>query len=203
MNWPFKKTEAEMTQQQLIQAEQKNAIIQSNFDPKMPIDEEQQAQRKEAYAQIMQWQQDRNPVLIDIFSGFAGLRLTKEGFVTDAHNKSVCNVWAAKKIVEFIRPQDHNAMLANWDERKINSELMSIAEGLMDYITMNNEDMDVGINNFEYVVDTVVLAQHPSYQRGFNDGERKVVKETIKVSEVNPGERQKIQQKVFGIPVSS
>lgn len=191
----------------MIEEEKKQHLINAALDPRPAIDEQEKHVRKDQYALILKWQQDRTEVLRDIFTGFAGLKLVKKDdilqYISDPFNKKLCTVWGARKLTEFIRPQDHNAMLANWDDRKINSELFSISESLMDYITINNDDLEINLNNFEYMVDTLVLAQHPTYQRGFNDGERRVVKETIKVSEVSTGKPEKVQQKVFGIPISN
>lgn len=207
MVWPFQRQEKPLSQKDLLEEEKKQRLVSAGLDPRPSVDETEKAMRRDQYAMIMKWQQDRALVLRDIFCGFSGLQIVKDDsgqmkYATDPFNKPIASIWAAKKLTEFIRPQDHNAMLANWDEKGINSEMFSISTALIDYITLNAEDLEIDLNHFEYIVDTLTLAQHPTYQRGWNDGERRVMKETIKISEVSAGRQEKAQQKVFGIPIS-
>lgn len=206
--WPFPDKDKPVSQRQLLNEEKDQHLINAALDPRPTIHSERKAIQRDQYAQILQWQEDRTQVLVDIFCGLAGLHVVKQAdntlaYQPDPNNKALCSMWAAKKLTEFIRPEDHNAMLANWDDKKINSEMLSTAVGIMDYITLNNDELKIDLKNFEYIVDMMVLAQHPTYQRGFNDGERRVVKETIDVKEVSTGRPEKVQQKVFGIPISS
>lgn len=205
--WPFQEKQPELTQRELMESEKKQHLINAALDPRPTLDEQEKSFRKDQYAQILKWQQNREFTNRNLLMGFAALRAkqTNDGLIIyeeDPFNKKVCSIQAAKKLIEFIKPLDHNVMLANWDETKINKEMFAIATSLMDFSMYNSEDFEIDIKDYEYIIDTMVTAQHPSYQRGLNDGERRVMKETIKVNEVSTGQPQKPIQKVFGLPIS-
>lgn len=194
--------------QQLVQEQAKEQAINQTINYKMAsqqtaaLETQAMLDKREILVQVTQWQQDRTPAMRELFMKLCGAHYdikTKElDFPQWA--RGYVDQFGAYKLVSFIETLDRNVMLGNWSERNLIITMRdAIAHPLRRYIFFNHAELGLQVQHAEYVFWTIVNAVEPTYWRGFNNGERRMNMEMIKVEEHRHPDMQQKRKTVFGL----
>lgn len=197
--WPFQSKENEKKQMKDEADYQMSASILGN--PQGSMDEQDLIEKRNMLVQLQQWQQDRKPVMRELFCKLSGTLIDQKGkIVSSQWNHGYVSIAGAAKLVDFIEPLDHNVMLANWDDMNLTKTLRdAIAHPLRRYLYQNHQELSLALAHAEYVFWLIVNTVEPNYRRGWNNGERIKDTKIIKVNELHNPHFQPKKKGIFGI----
>lgn len=199
---PFQKKE--MNQEQLmnkqhrlnLDAEMMNAAITSQG-----WDEESFYNRENMMAELTRWQQNLSPMLRELFLNLAGLRENNnQELEIDQLSMPACNVFAAKRWVDFIKPIDKNVMNGAWTIKQINDSMIWIDRTIRQDIIEHyiKFDIEYSVATFDYICNMIINAVYPTFLRGLENGERRYHGQIQKVIETKNILPEKKKPTLFG-----
>lgn len=174
---PFQKKEP--SQEQLMAKQHQMALeadLVNSATNGQPYDEELFANKENMMAELTRWQQNLTPMLQELFLNLAGLEENDDNkLMLSPLSKPACNVFAAKRWVDFIKPIDKNVMNGAWTIKQINDSMIWIDRTIRQDIIEHYKEYNIeySIATFDYICNMIINAVYPTFLRGLENGERK------------------------------
>lgn len=191
--------EALLKQQHDLNMQQ--GVLDNAMHPQDYAENESFQQQQNLLAELTRWQQDLEPMHKDLFKDLAGLQEDADGnLIPITWFKPACNVIAAKRWVDHIKPMDKNAMNGAWTIKQINDKMIWLDRTLRQDIIEHWHQFGVeySIATFDYICNTVIDAVYPTLLRGLENGERKYHGQIQKVIETKSLTPEKKRNSLFG-----
>jgi hypothetical protein len=180
--------------------QQTNSMVMGQ--PDAQLDEKNLMEKRQILVELTQWQQDRQPAMQKLFEKLSGYYydLKSKTLMKSTWDTGYTTLIGASKLVNYIEPLDHNVMLANWSDKVLIVTMRdAIAHPLRRYIRDNHNEIGVSIDHAEYVFWIIVNTVEPTYWRGWNNGERRMNQEMIKINEVRSVAEKEKKKQLFGL----
>lgn len=195
----------EPSQKQLLAQQQKytmeQEVMNSALHPQDYQENEAFQQNQNLLAELTRWQQDLEPMQKQLFQDLAGLKENEKGEMeVIPWFKPACNVIAAKRWVDHIKPLDKNAMNGAWTIKQINDQMIWLDRTIRHDIIEHWRTFGVeySIATFNYICNTIIDAVYPTLLRGLENGERKYHGQIQKVIETKSLTPEKKKTSIFG-----
>lgn len=91
-------------------------------------------------------------------------------------------IWRIMSIITSMINQ--NTILSNLTENEIRNLILQLGEEVIDLLAMKHKEFEVDKGDLTPIVDMVTRMAYIALKRGFNEGERKFLKTTVRSSEI-------------------